>query len=117
MRGRGNSNEREDTPTPSHRILLLCQPLILPFFFLVPSHVQTLEPQGRSGELGRQTAAAAAAAARNSEITIKSCKLTVSNNAPLVEPPQEPLLPARLSNLIAESHSEADVVIILIIYW
>ena len=112
MRGRGNSNEREDTPTPSHRILLLCQPLILPFFFLVPSHVQTLEPQGRSRELGRQRAAAA----RNSEIAIKFCKPTISNNVPLVEPPQEHLLPARLSNLMAENHSEADVVIILIIY-
>jgi hypothetical protein len=78
--------------------------------------VQTLEPQGRSRELGRQRAAAAAAAAHNSEITIKSCKLTVSNNVPLVEPPQEHLLPARLSNLMAENHSEADVVIILIIY-
>jgi len=72
---------------------------------------------GRSRELGRQRAAAAAAAARNFEIAIKSCKLTVSNNAPLVEPPQEPLLPARLLNLIAENHNEADVAIILIIYW
>jgi len=98
-------------------MLLLCQPLILIFFFFVPSHVQTLEPQGKSRELGRQRAAAAAAAARNSEIAIKSCKLAVSNNAPLVEPPQEPLLPARLLNLMAENHSEADVVIVLIIYW